>query len=240
MSNKPKILVLDIETKPIKAYTWRLYDVTIGLDQIIENGGTLCFGAKWLNEKQTYFYSEWDDGHEAMIRAAHALISEADAIVTYNGDKFDLPKLQGEFLLYGLKPPPPTTSIDVLKTVRKMGLTSNKLAFVGPLLAVGRKIKHAGFQLWVDVLDGKERAQVQMRNYCLQDVRLLEKVYNKVRPFIKNHPHLGSEKGSGACGACGSNHVQSRGYRRTKSFRIQRLQCQSCGGWSDGKREKIG
>jgi ribonuclease D len=76
-----------------------------------------------------------------------------------------------------------------------------------------------------------------MGKYCKQDVKLLEKLYLKVRPFIKNHPHLG--KAAHECGACNSNHVQSRGYRRTKYFRIQRLQCQACGQWQDGKREKI-
>jgi len=173
-----------------------------------------------------------------MIRAAHELLSEADAVVTYNGDKFDLPKLNGEFVLDGLPPVPPVTSIDVIKTIRKMGFLMTRLAFIGPLLRVGEKVKHEGFDLWAKVIDGDPKAQERMRKYNIKDVVLLEKLYLKIRPFIKNHPHLGKE--ARECGACGSNNVHSRGYRRTKYFKIQRLQCQSCGGWQDGKREKAG
>jgi transposase-like protein len=50
---------------------------------------------------------------------------------------------------------------------------------------------------------------------------------------------LGSKTKAAACGTCGSVHVHSRGYRRTKSFLIQRFQCQTCGSWSDGVRKKV-
>ena len=38
---------------------------------------------------------------------------------------------------------------------------------------------------------------------------------------------------------CGSNRMQSRGHRRTKTFKIQRLQCRDCGSWQSGKRTKV-
>lgn len=239
MSEKrPRVLFLDIETRPAKVFAWRMYDENISPDQVIEPGGTICFGAKWQGEREMIFYSDWEHGHDEMIRQAHRLFSEADAIVTYNGDRFDIPKLQGQFILAGLAPPPPPTSIDVFKTVKKLGFDMNKLAFIGPLLKVGAKIKHQGFTLWTKVLDGDVRAQRQMQRYCIQDVKVLEKLYDKVKPYIKNHPHLG-ETGAKDCGACGSHHLQSRGFRRTKAFRIQRLQCQTCGSWQDGTRNKM-
>lgn len=233
-----KILVLDIETKPAQAYIWRAYgEQNIGVEQIIDAGSIICVGAKWLGEKVTHLFSDWEHGHDVMLKEIWLMMSEADAVLTYNGDKFDLPKLQGEFLLAGLGPTPPLTSIDVVKAVRKFGFFVNRLAFIGPFLGVGAKVKHEGFDLWVKVMQGDVRAQRKMAKYCKQDVVLLEKLYLKVRPFIRNHPHMGIHKH--VCGACGSNHVQSRGYRRTKSFKIQRLQCQACGSWQDGKREKV-
>lgn len=234
----PRILVLDIETKPALAYTWRFFDVTIGLEQVVDHGGILCVGAKWIGEKTAMFASEWEHGHEGMLKRVHKWLQEADAVVTYNGDSFDLAKLNGEFLLYRLPPVGPTTSIDLYKTVRKMGFTSKKLDFIGPALAIGKKVKHEGFSLWRKVLDGDDKAQLRMTRYCLQDVSLTEKLYKTIRPYIKNHPHLGTTKGT-ACGACGGHRLHSRGYRRTKAFRIQRLQCQSCGAWSDGSRTKM-
>lgn len=232
-----KILTLDIETKPSLAYIWRAWDENIAPAQVVENGGMLCFCAKWLGSKEKFFFSEWEDGHQKMVEAAHALLSEADAVVTFNGDRFDLPKLNGEFILAGLKPVAPVTSIDTIKTVKKFGFLMNRLAFIGPLLQVGKKIKHEGFELWTSVMNGDVKAQARMKRYCIQDVVLTEKLYKKILPFIKNHPHLGKDKHE--CGACGSNHVQSRGFRRTKYFKIQRVQCQDCGSWADGKRTKV-
>lgn len=233
-----KILVLDIEWKPTKAYVWQAWKQDISPDKIIEHGGLLCVAAKWLGEKRTHFFAEWRDGKEEMLKGIHALLSEAEAVLTYNGDKYDLPKLQGEFALIGMMPPPPPTSIDLLKTVKKLGLFQNKLAFVAPLFGVGNKLDNGGFKLWVDVEKGDRRAQKLMEKYNIRDVVVLEELYNKIKPFVKNHPNLLGDA-RGACGACGSVHLHSRGYRRTKHFRTQRLQCQNCGSWSDGKREKI-
>lgn len=173
-----------------------------------------------------------------MVRAAHQLLSEADAVVGFNSDKYDLAKLTGEFVIEGLSPPPPVTSIDLIKTVKKFGLFMNRLAFVGPFLRLGDKMKHEGFELWVKVMAGDVKAQSKMMRYNIQDVILTEKLYVRIKPYIKNHPNLNGQEG-GACGACGGTHLQSRGVRRTKYFEIQRRQCQGCGSWSDGTRRKL-
>ena len=233
-----KVLILDIETRPATAFIWRAYgEQHIGVEQIIDPGGTICIGAKWLGDKEIFLFSDWEHGHKEMISSIYAMMSEADAVITYNGDKFDLPKLQGDFLLEGFKMPPPITSIDVVKTVRKFGFFVNRLAFIGPYLKVGAKIKHEGFELWVKVMNGEVKAQNKMAKYCKQDVLLLEELYLKIRGFIRNHPHLGED--AAECGACDSNRLHSRGWRRTKYFKVQRLQCQGCGAWQDGKREKV-
>lgn len=233
-----KILVIDMETKPALAYVWGLWDQNIGLEQLVEPSAPICFSAKYVGDPTIHFHSDWTDGHEGMIKAAHELLSEADAVVTYNGDSFDLKKFRGEFLLEGLRPPPPITSIDLLKSVKKLGFQSNKLAYIGPLLRIGDKIKHEGFSLWSSVMEGDAKAQKRMERYCIGDIRLTEKLYLRLKPYIQNHPHLG-DVGAGACGSCGSHRLQSRGVRRTKAYVIQRLQCQDCGSWLDGARKKV-
>lgn len=234
----PKILVLDIETKPNLVYSWGLYKQTISLNQVVSPSAPICFAAKFVGEKTIYFASDWDDGHQAMIEAIHRLITEADAVVTYNGDSFDLRKLQGEFLLAGLPPPPPPTSIDLLKTVRKLGFMSAKLAYVGPLLKIGKKVKNEGFSLWSAVINGDPKAQKRMKRYNIGDITLTEQLYKKLLPYIKNHPHL-KDEAKDNCPSCGSSRVQNRGFRRTRTMKIQRRQCSSCGAWHDGPRSKI-
>lgn len=234
---KPKILFIDIEWEPALAYVWKMWDENISPDQLVNEGGMLCFCAKWSTEKDYLFFSKWEHGRKGMAEAALELLNEADAVVTYNGDKYDLPKITGEIILAGLKPPAPVTSIDVLKIVKKFGLVMNRLAYIGPLFNAGKKVKHEGFNLWKDVMAGKESAQRKMRHYCIQDVRVLVKLYERVKPFAKNHPHLGDDKVE--CGSCGSKHSHKRGFRRTKYYKIQRLQCQNCGAWNEGTRVKV-
>lgn len=232
-----KLLFIDLEWEPATAYVWRMWDENISPDQLIDNGGMLCFCAHWYGSKEYLFYSKWEDGREGMAKAAKELLEQADAVVTYNGDKYDIPKLTGEILLAGLSPPPPVTSIDVLKAVKKFGFVMNRLAFIGPLLKAGGKVKHEGFNLWKDVINGSLKAQKKMTKYCIQDVKMLVNLYNRIKPYIRNHPHLGESKHE--CGACGSNDVQKRGFHRTKAFLTQRLQCQKCGSWSLGTRKGI-
>ena len=234
-----RLLVLDIETKPAMGYHWGLFDQNISIDQMIAPSAPICVGAKFIGEKEMYFFSDWGDGHEGMVKGIHALIEEADAVVTYNGDRFDLPKLMGEFLLTGLLPPAPPTSIDLLKAVKKLGFQSNKLAYIGPFLKIGEKVKNEGFGLWIKVMEGDKAAQKRMQTYCEGDVRLTERLYTVMRPYIKNHPFIGTEGKNGACAVCESVKMQKRGFRRTKSFLIQRLQCQDCGSWLDGTRKKV-
>lgn len=233
-----RILTLDIETKPGLAYVWGLFDQTIGLSQLVSPSAPICVAAKFLGENEVHFYSDWTDGHEEMIKSIHKLISQADAVVGYNSDSFDLKKLRGEFVLHDLGLPPQPASIDLLKTVKKLGYQSNKLAFIGPFLKIGSKVKNEGFELWTKVIDGDETAQKRMQRYCIGDVRMTERLYVKLRPYIVNHPFMG-DHGKGECGACGSTTLQSRGYRTTKAFKIQRIQCTSCGSWQDGVRTKI-
>jgi len=229
--------MLDIEWAPALAYVWRMWDENISPDQLIDHGGMLCFCAHWHGTKDYMFFSKWDDGREGMAQAAKDLLEEAEAVVTYNGDKYDLPKIMGEILLAGLKPPPKPCSIDVLKAVKKFGFNMNRLAYIGPLLGVGAKVKHQGFSLWKDVLAGDEKAMAKMRRYCIQDVRMLDKLYKKILPFITNHPFLGH--GTDKCPACNSAKTQKRGYRRTRVFKTQRNQCQDCGHWFETTRSKV-
>lgn len=240
---KPRILLLDIETAPALAYVWRLRDENIGLDQLIEPSRIISVGWKWLREPTYHYADVWpmpDPGtvsRSNMLYAVHGALSEADAVVTFNGAHFDLPKLTGEFAVEKFKPVPPIAHIDLYKTTRKMGFTSGKLAHVAPLLGCGNKRSTGGFRLWRNYMAGDPNARAKMRLYNERDVRVLERLYKRILPFITDHAYIGER--SGTCPACGSSKVQHRGWRRTRAFRHERLHCQSCGHWSTGKRTKI-
>jgi predicted RNA-binding Zn-ribbon protein involved in translation (DUF1610 family) len=236
----PKILVIDIETSPNLAHVWSLWGQNVGLNQLRESGDILCFAAKWRGEKKVYFYSTYHDGYEAMVKAAHALLSEADIVVTYNGVRYDIPWLYRIFLESGLEPPAPFKQVDLCQVVkRQFKFPSNKLDYVVQRLGLGAKTSHTGHQLWVDVLKDKPKAWKMMKTYNVQDVRVTEKLYDKLLPWIHPHPNVNlySDMFEEGCPNCGSTDLRREGYARTALGVYQRYQCKGCGKWFRDKHK---
>jgi DNA polymerase elongation subunit (family B) len=233
-TGEPKILTLDIETSPNVIDAWRLFDVSASLTQVREVSRVLCFGAKWYGKKSVEFYSEWDSSHGDMVEQAWRLLNETDILVTYNGPRFDVKHLQREFVLAGLGPPSPFKNVDLLQTARsQFRFASNKLDHVAQQLGLGAKLKHDGHALWTLVLDGDSKAQGRMQKYCVQDVKLTEALYDRLGPWIKNHPHFGLWTGEEkSCFACGSTKLKQHGFTRTSLTVYALLQCDDCGAWS--------
>ena len=173
-----RILLLDIETAPNKGYMWGLWDQNIGLNQIISAGYTLCWSAKWYQEPEVFFDSLHRNDKKAMLQNIWNLLDEADAVIHYNGIRFDIPTLNAEFLQANMPPPSPYKQIDLLRTVKsQLRLPSNKLDYVAKILGVGQKIR-TDFDLWVDVMNDVPSAWKDMEEYNIQDTNLLELVYD--------------------------------------------------------------
>jgi len=181
-----------------------------------------------------------------MLQKIHTLLSEADVVVHYYGSKFDIPVLNKEFVTHGFLPPAPFKQVDLCKVARQQfKFVSNKLDWIAQSLGLGSKIRHKGFELWIECMNGDPEAWKQMEEYNVQDVVLLEKVYDRLLPWITNHPSFGAYSRTGAdslvCTNCGSGHFNWRGWAVNKVLRYRRAQCKDCGKWlrsnkSDTKR----
>jgi DNA polymerase elongation subunit (family B) len=113
-----KTLYIDIEAAPAKAYIWDLKTRYVPLKHVAEDGYVLCFSYAWDDSDYITSIARWDKGGEkAMVKKAWALLDEADSVIHYNGDNYDLPRLNTEFLKYRLGPPSPYWSVDLFKTV---------------------------------------------------------------------------------------------------------------------------
>jgi hypothetical protein len=235
-----KKLTIDIETSPNLAYVWGLWDQNVGLNQIESVGSVICFAAKWHGSKKVMYYSDHHHGHDTMVKEAWALMSEADALIHYNGKAFDVKHLQREFLLAGLGPAAPHIDIDLLSVARRQfKFPSNKLQHVSEALGLGGKLQHTGFDLWRDCMMGDDKAWSLMKKYNIQDVQLTEKLYDRLLPWIPNHPNEALfMQDPDACPQCGNKGtLLSNGVRANRTMTYRRFFCTSCGAWP---RERIG
>jgi len=245
---KAKILLLDIEIIPdLKEAlkVWPKLSSYYGRTMRASVSSVACMGYKWLGAKKAECLNAWDfpewkkdvNNDKRLCKKLHELISEADAVVTQNGVKFDMKFLQTRFLKWGLKPIGTIHHIDTYLLARRyLYLFSNGLEHMGEFLEGEGKLKHEGWDLWVKTVNKDERSLEKMVKYCKQDVNLLEKVFRRLLPFVKNFPNYNLyrtdkeiENDVQLCPNCGSEKLHSKGWRSTKTRIYQRKICGDCG-----------
>lgn len=245
-----KILTFDVETSPIEAYVWGIWDVNVPVDFIKTDWTILSWAAKWLGNGKVMYQDAGGRGakkvrdDKPILKGVRDLLDEADIVVAQNGKRFDVKKVNARLIEHGIAPPSPYRVVDTLLVARKyFAFTSQKLAWTSQLLTDAPKDKHKkfpGFELWQECLKDNPAAWAEMKKYNIQDVRTTEKVYLKLRPWIEQHPNLGvyDDNERPICPKCGSDRVIKSGGRRV-SIKQQgvytRYVCQNCGGWARGK-----
>jgi len=244
-----KILTIDVETSPVEAYVWGLWDQNIPIDFIKTDWTIFSWAAKWLGKRAVLYKDTGGRGvdkvrdDKPILKGLRDLLDEADIVVAQNGKKFDVRKINARLIQHGISPPSPYRVVDTMLVARKyFAFTSQKLAWTAQLLTDTTKDKHKkfpGFELWQECLKNNAAAWAEMKKYNIKDVRATEKVYLKLRPWIENHPNLGVYQDSDkpVCPKCGSTHVV--GHKKRFSVKQQgtyvQYQCSDCGGYCRGK-----
>lgn len=237
----PKVLFFDIETAPTLARVWSVYQA----DAVeVENYWyMLCFAAKWRGQKKVSCsalpdfegYTKDPENDLGPVQELHALLDAADIVIGHNSDHFDIKKANARFLYHGLTPPSPFQTVDTLKVARKhFKVESNRLDYLGQFLGVGRKVQTGGYSLWKGCMQGDDKSWAKMKKYNRQDVQLLEDVYDKMLPWIDNHPNLNVFDGRDNCTNCGGN-LMKDGVRVNRTGKWQQYKCRECGKYSKGE-----
>lgn len=244
-----RIGALDIETAPATALVWRTGNQYVSLGQIETPPRMISFAWRWedMPAGSTIYASEWDDGHETMVRLIADLLDQADAVLHFNGKSFDMPWINTEIKKAGLPQPSPYVQIDLYRQTRKkFWLVSHKLqAVTTQLLDLEGKVPNEGLSLWRKVLAGDEAARRRFRRYNIRDVDLLVKAFRELRPWLDLPFHAGVVGEDGdpkSCGWCGGTKLERRGWAYTKQSKYARYHCLNpkCGKWLRGTRRELG
>lgn len=196
--NEGRILIYDIETSPNLGWFWRAgYKQNISTDQIIKERAIICVSYKWLGEDQVYNLT-WDKNQndKFLIEQFVDVLNEADLIVAHNGDRFDIKWLRTRALIHNIQMLPNYKQFDTLKVAKsKLYLNSNRLDYISKLLGYEGKNK-TSIDLWINIIfKNDSKAMLEMLNYCDEDVRQLEKVFNKLKYIDNPKFHLGVTNG---------------------------------------------
>ena len=240
----PKVLFLDIETAPIIGYVWGLWDNNVALNQIHSDWHILSWSAKWAHEKKVMYKDQRDSKNiekdKSLLKGIWDLLDKADIVITQNGKKFDIKKLNARFIMNEMPPPSSYEQMDTLVIAKKhFGFTSNKLEYMSKNL--NKKYtkqdhkKYPGFELWKACLAGDIKAWKEMEKYNKYDVLALEEVFTKLSPWDKGVNYsLYTEDKSPLC-RCGSTNFKKNGYKYTASGKYHRYFCLRCGHETRGR-----
>lgn len=244
----PRIGFCDIETSPNVADVWGLWQQNVALSQLRESTRLMSFAWKWKGDRRVRFYSEYNFSTEQidpakraeMIEAGHQLFDEADILVTFNGDSFDIPHMRREFAQAELTPPSPFRTVDLCSAVKRtFRFPSNKLDYVSQALGLRGKVAHSGHDLWVQCLAGDAKAWRKFRTYNKRDTVLNEELYDRILPWLPRHPHVAlydADTEEDNCPRCSSTDLERRGYARTELSTFIQYRCRGCGSWCRGKK----
>ena len=238
-----KVLIYDLEVSPFVVETYRLYEATV--KRVLKPQVLLAMSWKWLGEKETHGLTIYDrpgkDNHDDrnLVWELWKLIDEANIVCAYNGKRFDNKMANTFFLQYNMKRPSPSKPVDPLETARRYFLFGcNKLDYVGKFLNEGKKTEKTYKDCCDALLEGNEKERKQaakiMNKYCMNDTTLLEKIYQRMLPWMDTHPNMALYAGQqGVCPRCGVNKgfIISK-YRRTGAqINGVQYQCKNCGGY---------
>lgn len=236
--NKAKVLIFDIETSPIIAHVWDIWDQNVALNQIDTDWHVLSWSAKWLGENKIMYMDQRNapniENDKNILKEIWKLLDEADVVITQNGIKFDVPKLNARFIMHGFQPPSPFRHIDVYRVGKKhFNFTSHKLEYMtGKLCKKYKKLKHKrypGHELWKQVLLGNQDAWKEMEKYNKYDVLSLEELYEIMRPWDNTiNFNIYHDDNEYVCD-CGSTKFINKGYAYTETAKYRRYKCKQCG-----------
>lgn len=235
-----RILTLDIERFPFLAAGYDLRTTYIPFGNIVQPSRMCCVAAKWLDSDEVFFLAEYDfdkgkltkPARRKMLTEIRRLVDEADIIVSFNGNRFDLPHLTTEWVLAGVPEPSPVKSVDLYQVGRKrLRLESNSLRYMCQRLGLPAKGDYGGMKAMLAAMDGDREVWEHLRDYNAQDVISTEALYLRLQGHNPQHPMMGSAFDGLRCNQCGGTNLEPAGWNRATVLERAQYRCTHCGGF---------
>lgn len=216
LKTKAKVLYYDIETTLAKSYHFQQWGVNLSQKQKIQESHLLshswCWGESDIVGSILTRDEVLEHDPERLVLECWSLLDNADVVVAHNGKRYDIRKVNGYFLQYGLPPPSPYKVIDTLQIAKsKFNLPFNSLAYLAEFLGVTQKIDTGGLDLWIRCDQGDQEALDKMLEYNIGDIDTLREVHKRLIAWDNNGVNMANyeDEHDAVCTNCGSDDIQS-------------------------------
>jgi hypothetical protein len=192
----PRVLFLDIETKPRKSWHWGVWQQNLSQNMMIEDGAILSWSAKWIGEDKVFYKDQRGNEKNLMsdkklLEPLVKLMMQSDIIVWQHGDGFDYGEINNRVAEHGLEVPDKYKTIDTKKIAKRhLRLPWYSLAYMTERF--NKKFKKQahkdfpGFDLWDQVMKGNTKAWNSMKKYNEFDVLSMEELFvNTLAKFAR-------------------------------------------------------
>lgn len=183
----PRVLIVDVETKPKLYYAWDSKTDYLGLDMLVEDGAIMSWSAKWIGEDKIIYKDQRGNEHnltddKQLLKPLLNLMDEADLILWQNGDSFDYGVINDRFVEHKFDLPSEYKTIDTKKIAKRhLRLPYYSLAYLTSRF--NKKYKKqdhsefSGMKLWKECMNGNRKAWDCMKKYNEYDVLSLEELF---------------------------------------------------------------
>lgn len=251
------ILYWDLENSLMEGRFFRVRDENIPPHRITKHSHLLSIAWAFNDEQPQSMRLKPEDvktsNDLALVVKMIELINKADAIVTYNGKRFDWGVLCTRALFYGLPPIKKVPHIDLFQDTKSFRFPSRSMQAVSMYLGLDGKIATSGGMLWERCAnwwdyDDCEEALVSMEIYNRQDIVATRDLHYRLQGWgtSVNVGTVINEKTSDdslRCIHCGSKNVSKMdklAITAASSFQLYRCDETDCRGISrvtaNGKR----
>jgi len=235
MSRIPKLLFYDLEvSRDIVAGYGNHWEFKVV--KTIQHQQLMSFSFKFQGDKKISHFNRHDfKTYKAFVTKLWELLDEADIAVAHNAKQFDNRMANRFFIEQGFSGVSPYRTVDTLLVARsEFKFPGNSLNQLSEFLGIGKKEKITYADLEDDFMSDKPSRKTLrlMRAYNNKDVVLLEGVYDRMLPYMKNHPNMSvlSDRPDSCPRCLATTGIQSRGTIVSNSTVYREFRCTSCRG----------
>jgi len=230
----PTIVVFDIETMVKKAFLFRAGKQYVNADNFTDENKMICWSAKVLGDSKSYHdcmtpEEAINKDHSRIVKSLWDVLSQADFTISHNGINFDLPMVNTFFLKDKLGLPGKFRNIDTCAIARRtFKFESNRLDYIVRYLGLNSGKSDTDFQLWIDCYNGDKKALKKMQDYNINDIVILEDLYNAMVPYIPNFYNMGvwGDVDERVCPYCRSTNFKENGYVYSPNGKFHSYRCE--------------